>query len=188
MKLSVEEYLKLDRAAEVKSEYHDGEMFPIEAISLVHGYISLNLGGWLKQSLKPGACRGIGVSIRVRVSPSKYVVPDFVVFCGEPELTDEQQDTLTNPKTILEILSPSTANYDFGEKFKLYRRLPTFDEYVLISQDSARVETYFKTPENQWILSTYAGLDAIVPLRSLDTSIPMAEIYDDIELPAQVED
>ena len=83
--------------------------------------------------------------IRVRVSPKKYLYPDLLVYCGEPQLTDEVEDTITNPKVIVEVLSPSTANYDQGGKFRLYQQLPSFEEYVLVSQDTPRVEVSRKT-------------------------------------------
>src|ERR1017187_1207688 len=90
-KLSVEEYLALDRTAEVPSEYHDGEMFPIEAVSVRHAVISANVIGVLHQQLAKTPCRVAGSSLRVRVSPTKFLLPDMVVFCGKAEVTDEHQ-------------------------------------------------------------------------------------------------
>ena len=187
-KVSVEEYLALDRAAEVKSEYHDGEMFPMESASWIHSIIGFKIGAWLIRELHKTPCNVAGSSLRVRVSPTKYVLPDIVVVCGKPALTDEVQDTLTNPKVIIEILSPSTMDYDFGEKFRLYRRLPSFEEYVLVSQDRARVETYRKTADKRWVLTIFEGLDSVAPIESLNVSLPLAEVYDGVELPALVED
>jgi Uma2 family endonuclease len=116
-KLSVEEYLALDRAAEVKSEYHDGEMLPLVAVTLSHGLISFRFGVLLDRQLAKTGCRIVPSGLRVRVSPSKFVIPDLLVYCGKAELTDEHQDTITNPKVIVEVLSPSTADYDYGGKF-----------------------------------------------------------------------
>ena len=119
---------------------------------------------------------------------SKYVIPDYAVVCGGPEFTDTHRDTITNPKVIFEILSPSTADYDFGHKFRLYCRLASFEEYVLISQDEARVERYRKSAEDRWILSIYRGVDAVVPVECLDISLPLAEIYEDVQFPTLVVD
>jgi Uma2 family endonuclease len=187
-KLSVEEYLALDRAAEVKSEYHDGEMFPMESVSWAHSRISVKVGGWLDRQLSNKPCEVAGASLRLRVSPTKYLIPDFIVVCGKPTLTDEYQDIVTNPKVIIEILSPSTMDYDFGGKFHLYRRLSSFEEYVLISQDKVRVEIFRKASDNQWMLRTYEGLDAVVTLESVGVSLPLAEVYGGVELPATIED
>ncbi len=175
--LTVEQYLALDRAAEFKSEYHDGEMFPIAAVSLPHGLLSVTVGSALASRLRQSQCRAVGSSMRVRVSPTKFVCPDLLVFCGKPALTDEHSDTLTNPKVIIEILSPSTQDYDYGTKFSLYRQLPSFEEYVLVSQTTHLVEVYRRTPEARWLLSTYSGPEAVFPVESLDISIPLAEIY-----------
>lgn len=183
-KISVEEYLALDRAAEVKSEYHDGEMFPIESVTFAHARIGLRVGGWLDRQLLHTACSPAGPGLRVRVSPTKYIVPDIVVVCGKPELTDEHQDTITNPKVILEILSPSTMNYDYGEKFRLYRKLPSFEEYVLVFQDWPRIETFRKTPDNRWVLSTFEGLDAVAVIESVALSLPLRDVYEGVALSA----
>src|SRR5882724_10432023 len=112
-KLSVEEYLARDRDAQVLSEYHDGEIFPLVAVSLAHGTIQNNVGWRLGERLIGSPCRVSNAGVRVRASATKFIVPDTVVVCGKPALTDEHQDTLTNPKVIVEILSPSTEDYDY---------------------------------------------------------------------------
>ena len=183
-KLSVDEYLTLDRAAEVQSEYHDGELFPLVAVSWAHGVIQNNVGWRLGERLISSACRVSSAGVRVRSTATKFVIPDIVVVCGKPAMTDEHQDTITNPRVIIEILSPSTENYDYGGKFILYRLLESFEEYLLVSQDRARVEVFRKAPDHRWILSTYEGLEAVVPVESLGISLPLAEVYAGLELPA----
>jgi Uma2 family endonuclease len=106
----------------------------------------------------------------------------MLVYCGKAELTDEHEDTITNPRVILEILSPSTAGYDYGAKFGLYRRLPSFEEYVLISQEEARVETFRKTHDNEWVLRTHEGLDARVGVECLGISLALREVYEGVDL------
>jgi Uma2 family endonuclease len=181
-KLSVEEYLAIDRAAEIPSEYHDGEVFPIEAVSLRHAMIDRNLLVLLSQGLRKTACQALGSAVRVRVSPTKYLIPDMMVVCGKPAVTDDYQDAVTNPRVILEILSPSTSGYDYTDKFMFYRRLESFEEYLLAAQDRPRVEVFRKTSNVRWILNTYEGLDACVQLESLGISLPMADIYEGVEL------
>jgi Uma2 family endonuclease len=85
-------------------------------------------------------------------------------------------------------LSPSTADYDYGEKFILYRRLESFEEYLLVSQDQARVEVAHKTADKRWVISTYEGMDAVVNLESLGISLPMVEIYSGVELSSDIEE
>jgi Uma2 family endonuclease len=187
-RLSVEEYLAIDRAAEVPSEYHDGEMFPIAAVSWAHSVISINIGAVLRDRLAKTPCRAAGAPLRVRVSPTKFLLPDVMVVCGKPVLTDEHQDTLTNPKVIVEILSPSTVDYDYGQKFILYRRMESFEEYVLVAQDQSRVEVFRKTPDKRWLISTYEGLDTVANVESLGISFQLAEIYAGVELPAAADE
>jgi Uma2 family endonuclease len=128
-KLSVEEYLALDRVAEVPCEYHDGELFPVMAVTIEHGRITANTICRLSERLDGKPCRVVNSPVRVRVSPTKFVYPEILVVCGKMDVTDETQDTLTNPKVIVEVLSPSTAGYDYGGKFALYRtvRVETLD-------------------------------------------------------------
>lgn len=183
-KLSVEEYLARDRAAEWPSEYHDGEVFPMVAVSWAHSHISSNVTRGLGNLLAKTPCSVAGAGLRVRASGTQFVIPDLVVVCGKPVLTDEHQDTLINPKVIIEILSPSTADYDYGQKFILYRRLESFEEYVLVAQDQARVEVFRKTPDKRWLLTTYEGLQAVAGIECLGVSLPLGEVYEGIELPA----
>jgi Uma2 family endonuclease len=182
-RLSVEEYLALDETSERRLEYHDGEVFPIDNALLPHGLLGVNIGRRLAERLDQTGCRVAGTA-RVRVSPTQYVYPDILVYCGKPALTDGRSESLMNPKVIVEILSPSTEDYDYGKKFILYRSLPSFEEYLLVSQEQPRVEVSRRTPENRWILSTYLGLDAVVPVESLGISIPMGELYEGVEFSA----
>lgn len=176
-KLSVEEYLAIDRASEIRNEYHDGEIFPVVAATWEHARIAVNVGRRLAERLDGGACHLANSSLRIRVRPTKFVYPDFVVVCGKPVFTDEAQDTIINPKVILEILSPSTADYDYGGKFALYRGLPSFEEYVLIAQDEPRIEVFRKASDDRWILTIYKGLESIARVESLNIELPLAEIY-----------
>ena len=107
---------------------------------------------------------------------AEYVYPDLQVVRGKPALTDEHPDTVTNPKVIVEVLSRSTSDYDYGAKFGLYRELPSFEEYGLVSRDRQRIEMYRRTADQQWLLSRYDGPDAALPIDSLSVAIPLAEI------------
>jgi Uma2 family endonuclease len=176
-KLSVEEYLALDRVAELRSEYYDGEMFPIITAGWEHARIAMNTGRLLAERLRGRPCRPLNSTLRLRVGPTKFAYPDFMVVCGKPVFTDDKQETITNPKVIVEILSPSTADYDYGGKFALYRSLPSFEEYLLIAQDEPRGEVFRKTPDGRWLLSSYVGLEATVRVESLEIDLPLSEIY-----------
>lgn len=180
MKPSVEEYLTLDRQAERNSEYHDGELFPIIDATRQHSSIAFNLGIVFGPRLKNSGCQGLLSPLRLRVSPTQYVFPDFMIVCGKPVITDEHRDTITNPKVILEILSPSTADYDHGGKFELYRMLPSFEEYLLVSQDKPLVEIFRKQSPNDWSLQIVTAVDSLVRIQSLGIEFPVGELYEGI--------
>jgi len=182
-KITVEEYLAIDRDAELKSEYHDGEMFPIVAGSLEHAAIGPRVSAEILTRL-PAGCRLFQAPLRVRVTATQFVYPDFLIVGGKPALTDEQQDTLTNPKVIIEILSPSTADYDSGGKFRLYRELPSFEAYLLISQEIQMVEIFEKAPDGTWNLRTVRGAGAIVRINTLGVEFSLASLYADLEIPS----
>lgn len=187
-RFSVEEYLELDRSAEVQSEFHDGVMFPITAVTWERSEINGSVWSKLKTALRGKPCKVASAAVRVRVRPSKFVIPDLMIVCGEPAFADKVRDTVTNPRVIVEILSPSTADYDYGEKFILYRGLPSFEEYLLVSQDHARVEVFRKTSDGRWMLTTYLGLDAVVPIESVGVDLALAEVYDGVEFPPSKDD
>ena len=180
MKLSVEEYLVLDRQAERNSEYHDGELFSIIDATRQHSTIAFNLGMVFGPRLRKGDCQGQMSPLRLKVSSTQYVFPDFMIVCGKPILMDEHRDTITNPKVILEILSPSTADYDHGGKFELYRLLSSLEEYLLVSQDKPLVKIFRKQSPNDWSLQIVSDMDAPVRIQSLAIKFPLGELYDGI--------
>ncbi|MBI4905766.1 MAG: Uma2 family endonuclease [Acidobacteria bacterium] len=183
-RFTVEEYLELDRKAELPSEFHDGEICPIESSTVEHAQIVPNVTKALLSSLDTGQCKVLASSVRVRVSRTNYVYPDVFVVCGKFEFTDEKVDTVTNPKVVIEVLSPTTANYDYGGKFAFYRRLPSLVEYLLVEQGEPKVEVFRKQPDDSWVLKTYDGMGAIVPVTSLEIELPLADIYKGIAFDA----
>ena len=106
--MSVEEYLAMDRDAEVKSEYHDGEVFELEGATWAHAVIGGNVTWVLKDRLGGTACT-VAIPVRVQISATKFFYPDLVVVCGKPVLASKRLENLTNPTVIVEILSPSTG-------------------------------------------------------------------------------
>jgi Uma2 family endonuclease len=180
-KVSVDEYFRMDRVSEVPLEFHDGDVFPISSVSFAHGVIAANLSRALGNRLTGIPCRTL-IQVRVRASASNYVRPDVAVVCGEPQLTDSSRETLVNPKIVFEILSPSTADYDYGGKFALYRKVRSIEEYVLISQYVPVVEIFRRQPDESWTLHSIDKLDGSVELGSLQITLPLAEIYQGLTL------
>src|SRR5438132_1113204 len=114
-RLTPEEYLAIERAAEFRSEYYQGLMYAMAGGSPSHSWIIGNTAGELRSALKRGPCRVSSTDLRIRVSAKGlYTYPDVVVVCGEPRFADDQKDTLLNPIVLIEVLSPSTEAYDRG--------------------------------------------------------------------------
>jgi Uma2 family endonuclease len=150
--VSPAEYLELERKAERKSEYFQGEMFAMAPVNQRHGLIVTNLAGELSQQLKAKPCSVYSSNLRLRAN-GLYTYPDVMVICSEVQCADDQEDTLLNPNLIVEVLSDSTRDYDRGRKFQHYRTLPSLREYLTIDQDAPHVERYTRQPEDRWLLT-----------------------------------
>jgi Uma2 family endonuclease len=183
--LSFEEWLEAERAsAEGRSEYADGEVFAMTGASAEHNTIVMNIGRELSIQLKGRPCQVYANDMKVLIrsaSAGKY--PDLVAFCGEPELLDGRRDVLLNPSLLVEVLSDSTEAYDRGDKFALYRQIPSLREYLLVSQSRVLVELFSRGDDGRWVLADYRSLNDRVPLPSLDCTLDLAEIYDKVVLP-----
>ncbi len=194
-----EEYLVLERKAEYKSEYLNGQIFAMSGASREHILISVNLVRELSSQLRGRPCEVYNGDMRVKVNPTGlYTYPDVTVVCGEPHFDDKHTDTLVNPTLIIEVLSPSTEAYDRGEKFAHYRKLPSLTDYVLVAQDQVRVEHYVRYlwpvdgsdmdyaghrrgTHDQWMLAELSDLDghdATLQLTSIGCNLLLRDIYE----------
>ena len=179
--LSPEEYLARERRAEIKSEYHDGEVFAMSGASRAHNLIVTNFVRELSLRLRDRDCEVYPSDMRVKVDPTGlYTYPDVIVVCGEPAFEDEHIDTLLNPTLLIEVLSESTEAYDRGKKFEHYRKLETLQGVVLVTQDEAHAERFTRQPDGQWLLGEASGLEAALHLASIDVTLPLADIYDKV--------
>jgi Uma2 family endonuclease len=185
---SIEDYLRLERDSRDKYEYDDGEILAMSGGSPTHSLIASNVNGELRARLKGKRCRVYESNLRISVpGKRRYVYADGTVICGllEYDPADTKQETVVNPEVIIEVLSPSTEKYDRTKKFDLYRSAASFREYVLVSQDVPRVETFLRQPDGTWAFDVAAGLQTSVRLRSLNTEVPLAEVYAGVEFPAE---
>jgi Uma2 family endonuclease len=183
-RVTEEEYLAIDRAAEVRSEFFDGEMFAMSGGSMRHAQLQANLHGELYIALHGSDCQAFTSDFRVRVSPGRmYAYPDVTVVCGRPLLADERQDILLNPAVIFEVLSPTTEHYDRGPKFQYYRAIESLTDYILVDQNQIRVEQYTRGDAGTWTLRDYQRPEDELRIDSIGVSLGLARIYDRIELP-----
>ncbi len=176
-----EEYLRLERQAEYKSEYLNGEIFAMGGASETHNLIAGNIFGELRQQLKDRPCRAYVSDMRVKVrATGLYTYPDVVVVCGEPEFEDAEVDTLLNPTMLIEVLSPSTERYDRIAKTSYYRTIDSLAEHLLVAQDEIRLEQYIRQPNEQWLLIEYLNVDSAVRLASIECTLKLSDVYDRI--------
>ena len=184
-KLTEDQYLALERAADFKSEYFDGEMFAMSGASLRHAALQSNIQGELYAVLRNQECRAYGPDVRIRVSNRMYTYPDVTIVCGKPILADERQDVLLNPTVIFEILSPSTEKYDRGLKLQHYRAIESLQDYILVDQSQIRIEHYTRQDKNVWTLRDYQSLEDTMTIASIDAALSLARVYDRVEIPPE---
>jgi Uma2 family endonuclease len=190
---TLEEYFEIERNSSERYEYRDGQVVNLHEIigmsggAVPHSRIAMNFGIAMGNRLKGSSCAVYSSDLRIRI-PRKtlWAHPDATVICGKPRIESIPGvgDTATNPQIIIEVLSPSTEAYDRGDKFARYREIETLREYVLVSQNEARVEVFHRSEDGQWSFGPFAGLDCAASLASLNLENPLAEIYDGIEFPA----
>ena len=181
--LTEEQYLEIERKAEYKSEYFQGEMFAMSGASLAHNRLVTRILSTLDAQLRKGSCEVLPSDMRIRVSKSGlYTYPDVVAFCGEPKLADPHLDTLLNPSLIVEVLSPSTEAYDRGKKFEHYRSIESLSEYLLVSSDRVHVDLFRRQADNRWLLTSAGALEDPLDLQSIGCRLSLTELYDRIEL------
>lgn len=181
-KMTVEEYLAMERASEEKHEFLDGEIYLMSGGTGNHSFISTNINASLHAQLRKSPCRTTTSDLRVQVSDTGlYTYPDISVVCDPIFWTDNHRDTLLNPTLIIEVLSPSTERYDRGKKFQHYRALESLKEYVLVAQDQARIERYLRQPNGEWLFADAAGLETSLELQSIGCTLALADVYDKID-------
>jgi Uma2 family endonuclease len=184
--VSEDEYLRLEAQSPIKHEYVYGEMFAMTGGTLRHNTITLNVAAALRSHLRDTPCRAFINDVWVRVEKThSYYYPDLLVSCARGAQTmDLNGVTVEDPVLVIEVLSPTTEATDRREKLLAYRTIPSLSEYVLVSQDIARVEIHRRRGDIGWERIEYSDQET-VELASVDLQIGMGEIYEGvlIELP-----
>ncbi len=172
------EYLAFERKAPFKNEYLEGQIIAMSGASRAHNRITVDITIQLGNQLMARECEVFAGDMRVRPSLESpaYFYPDVVVVCDEPRFEDNTLDTLLNPILVIEVLSPSTAAYDRGEKFEHYQQLESLQEYILVAQDRVHVEHYLRR-DTQWVPAEFRELDDVLPLVSIECTLPLRAIY-----------
>jgi Uma2 family endonuclease len=183
---TLDEYRAMEEKAEGRSEYRDGEIVPMAGGTLKHSRIGGNIFAFFKFLLRDTQFEPINSDLRLWIPEyQREVYPDVMLFDGEPQLNgdvyDKPQkrlrlDEVLNPILIVEVLSPFTADCDRLSKFRMYRSIASFSEYLLVEQDEPFVERYTKQAQG-WLLSEFSGLERSISLDSVSIELAMTEIY-----------
>jgi Uma2 family endonuclease len=183
---TVAEYLRLERDVPEKHEFHDGEILAMSGGSPSHSLIASNTTRALGNRLLGKQCRVYESNLRIRIPrQDRYVYADGSVICGPEEFDpeDAKRETVVNPRLVVDVLSPSTEAYDRTKKFDYYRSAESFREYVLVSQESPRIETFLRQEDGTWAFDVAVGTGAIARLRSINLELPLSEVYANVEFP-----
>ena len=180
---TIEEYLERENAAIEKSEYYKGEIFAMSGAKSTHNIIASKTLIALGIKLQGKSCQPFGSDMRIHIEKNTlFTYPDISVICGELKSLNNDDFNFLNPTIIIEILSPSTKSYDRGDKFKLYRDIPTLKEYILIDTESISIEAFRINANGFWQLEEYKDINEELAFPSLQISIALREIYDGTKL------
>ena len=180
--LTPRQYLEIERESDTKHEYHDGEIFAMAGASRKHNLIASNCVRVLGNQLLDRPCEVYGADMRVRVEAGgPYTYPDVVVVSGEPRFEDGEVDTLLNPTSLIEILSPSTQAGDLERKSRQYLAMPELRDYVMIAQDEVRV-VHVRPGESDRPPAELRNLDDVLALESIGCLLRLRDIYAKVKL------
>lgn len=176
---SPEEYLAIEREAEFKSEYLNGEIYALAGGSPKHSIITVNVTAIVALQLRGKPCMAFSNDMKVRTrGDALYAYPDLTVVYEEPVFHDRHQDVLLNPAVIIEVLSPPTEADDRGKKFAQYQRIESLTDYLLVAQEEPRIDHFVRQPGNRWLLTAVSGMEARLAIASIGCTLLLAEVYD----------
>lgn len=183
-KFTPQEYLQIERAAEFRSEYYDGDIVMMAGASVRHVTLTNNATIALGSQLRGKPCGTFSTDLRVRVpNVTNYVYPDVIVACPPLHFDDAHKDTLLNPRVLIEVLSPSTQAHDRGFKWARYQKIISLTDYLLIEQEQMRVEHYGRPnmEEKVWTWRAYEQPDEIIQLHSTGCTLLLRDLYERVE-------
>lgn len=182
-KFSIEEYLEMENTSAEKHEYYLGEIFAMSGAKVPHNTIFSNLFGELSIKLKRKKCRPYGSDMRIHIPDNTlFTYPNISIVCGELQTLNNDNWNVLNPVVIIEILSPSTKNYDRDEKFKLYRDIATLKEYILVDSESIHIEVFRLNETHHWELEEYNSAEEQLYIKAINEKLSIAEIYDGVKM------
>lgn len=183
-RISQEEYLEMERAADTKHEYFQGEIYAMSGASPQHNDISFNINRLVAPFLFGKGCKLYGSDFRLHIPANTlYTYPDFTIVCGPAETSGNYADNLLNPTILIEILSKSTRDYDRGNKFSLYREIATLKEYIMVDSTAISVEHFIRQDEHSWQLTEFKQLTDTFTIHTIGMTLALSDLYFDVQLP-----
>jgi len=176
-----EDYLALEQATDQRHEWLDGQGYAMAGGTPLHGELAISVGSELRGIALSCGCRVFSSDVKVRVLATKLATyPDLSVVCGALQTSPQDDNALTNPALLVEVLSDGTERYDRGDKFAHYRHLPALKDYVLVSQHTRRIEVYSREGDHWTLRIAEAG--QAVALTAMDGSLSVDRVYAGITL------
>jgi Uma2 family endonuclease len=179
--VSVADYLAGELASDVRHEYSGGYVYAMAGARTVHNRVAGAIHGSLYARLRGKPCEPFNSDMKVRVrlpTHTRFYYPDAMVVC-EPNSPDETfQD---NPVVIAEVVSEATRRIDEGEKREAYLTIPTLAAYLVVETDLARVVVHRRT-DSGFVAEVYEGTNAVIALEAIKTELPLAEVYERVEV------
>ncbi len=174
------EYLAFERSSPTRHEYYSGEIWAMAGASLEHDAIFGAIFYALYGQLRGRPCQVFFGDMKVRPPVVEtFMYPNISVVCGTPEFADDERDVLLNPTVIVEVLSPSTQDYDRNEKFDAYETMESLQEYILVAQDRLRVEHYLRHGK-KWLLTVAHSRDVTLELPTINCTLALADVYEKV--------
>ncbi len=177
------EYLAFEHDSKIKHEFVDGYVYAMTGASTSHNDISTNILAYFHSRFRGRNCTANNSDTRVKLSAQRnYYYPDVTLVCGERQFAEDAAiSTILNPTVIIEVLSPSTELYDRSTKFAHYQQILSLQDYVLVAQDKAYVECFSRAENKSWIYTYADETDGYLLIPSLDISLALTDVYENID-------
>ncbi len=180
MQMTEAEYIAWERQQPERHEYWRGEVFSQAGGTRRHSLVGTNAARAIGNLLQGHDCQAHGSDMRVHIEATGYhAYPDVSVVC--PPFEGDAEDEISNPVLVVEVLSPSTADFDRGGKFGHYRQIPSLQEYLVLWQDEPRAEQHTRTEDGLWLLREVVGMDQSLRLASLNKQLALRDVYDKVQ-------
>jgi Uma2 family endonuclease len=178
LRFSFREYLSVDRESAIKHEFLDGMILAMAGGTPDHAALAMAVGTSLTRQLEGKRCRVFSEALRIRVIATGFAgYPDVSVVCSKLERDTDDANTVTNPKVVVEVLSPSTEQYDRGEKFRQYQQIAELAHVVFVAHDTRQIEIWSRGDAGWTTATAGPGQRALLPM--IDCTLDVDEIYRD---------